>query len=194
MRQAPFRPNEISAGGVVVRPSRSGYEVCLVSDGRYWGLPKGVVEAGESPEQAALREIAEETGILQSDLRIRATLSPSEYVYRSRNTGRLVFKQVDRLGNRTLGHAFYRALHTALVVQADEFMPAMERMYAELPEWDFDPDNMPTLSAEEAEALPARTCIHGSPQGPGWKRTLGRGDSFCDPDTVGAAADVAQLG
>ena len=94
MRQAPFRPNEISAGGVVVRPSRSGYEVCLVSDGRYWGLPKGIVEAGESPEQAALREIAEETGILQSDLRIRATLSPSEYVYRSRNTGRLVFKRV----------------------------------------------------------------------------------------------------
>jgi catechol 2,3-dioxygenase-like lactoylglutathione lyase family enzyme len=112
-------------------------------------------------------------------------LSRDTAVFPLAGAGRLVFKQVDRLGDRTLGHAFYRALHTALVVRDDEFMPAMERMYAELPEWDFDPDNMPKLSAEEAEALPARTCIHGSPQGPGWKRTLGRGDSFCDWDTVG---------
>lgn len=27
-----------------------------------WGLPKGLVEAGESPEQTAIREVAEETG------------------------------------------------------------------------------------------------------------------------------------
>ena len=97
--------------------------------------------------------------------------------------GRLVFKKVDRLGNRTTGHAVYRALHTAFIVRDDEFMPAMERMWQELPEWDFDPENLPTLSADEAESLPARTCIHGSPIGPRWKRTLGRGDSFADWDT-----------
>ena len=97
--------------------------------------------------------------------------------------GRLVFKRVDRLGNRTTGHAIYRALHTALVVRDDEFMPAMERMCDELPEWDFDPESLPTLRAEEAGALPARTCIHGSPIGPEWKRVFGRGDSFCDWDT-----------
>ena len=94
MPQRPFRPNEISAGGVVVRRERSGYEVCLVSDGRYWGLPKGIVEAGETPEQAAVREIAEETGIPRSDLRVRGTLPSSEYVYRRRDTGRLIFKLV----------------------------------------------------------------------------------------------------
>jgi hypothetical protein len=108
--------------------------------------------------------------------------------------GRLVFKKVDSLGDRTLGRAVYRAMHTAMIVRDDEFMPAMNRMWEELPEWDFDPDALPTLSAAEAGALPARTCIHGSPIGPEWKRTMGRGDSFCDWDTNGfhfaAAAPV----
>jgi 8-oxo-dGTP pyrophosphatase MutT (NUDIX family) len=88
----PFRPNEISSGGVVVRPVDGRYEVCLISDGRHWGLPKGNVEAGESPEQAALREIAEETGLIETQLRVRGPLPASEYVYR--RDGRLVFKRV----------------------------------------------------------------------------------------------------
>ncbi len=57
------RPDEISAGGVLARPSASGWEVCLVRAGRYWGLPKGHIERGESAEQAALREISEECGV-----------------------------------------------------------------------------------------------------------------------------------
>jgi 8-oxo-dGTP pyrophosphatase MutT (NUDIX family) len=96
MARRPFRPNEISAGGVVVRRTRTGYEACLINDGRYWGLPKGIVEAGETPEQAALREIAEETGIPHDDLRILGSLPASEYVYRARDTGKLIFKRVHR--------------------------------------------------------------------------------------------------
>jgi len=90
----PFRPNEVSSGGVVVRGFEGAHQVCLVCDGRYWGLPKGHVEAGETPEVAALREISEETGIPLQQLRVVATLAPSEYTYRRRDTGRLVFKRV----------------------------------------------------------------------------------------------------
>lgn len=72
----------------------AGNEVVLVSDGRYWGLPKGNLEAGETPEDAALREVSEETGIRRDTLSVVAELAPSDYVYRRRDTGRLVFKRV----------------------------------------------------------------------------------------------------
>jgi 8-oxo-dGTP pyrophosphatase MutT (NUDIX family) len=87
------RPDEISAGGVLARPSATDWEVCLVRAGRYWGLPKGHIEAGESAEQAALREISEECGVTIDLLSVVAVLPPSEYVYR--RAGRLTFKRVE---------------------------------------------------------------------------------------------------
>ncbi len=94
MPRRPMRPNEISSGGVLVRRSPDGYEFCLVSDGRYWGFPKGHIEPGETPEVAAMREISEETGIALESLVLRAPLPPIEYVYRKPNGGPLVFKRV----------------------------------------------------------------------------------------------------
>jgi 8-oxo-dGTP pyrophosphatase MutT (NUDIX family) len=94
MPRRPLRPNEISSGGVVVRPSGASVEVCLVSDGRHWGFPKGLLESGETPEAAALREISEETGIARQDLTIGTALPVSEYVYRRPNHGALIFKRV----------------------------------------------------------------------------------------------------
>ena len=86
------RHNEISAGGVLARPAEAGWEVCLIRAGRYWGLPKGHLKAGETTQQAAVREISEECGIPASALTIVAELPPSEYVYR--REGRLMFKLV----------------------------------------------------------------------------------------------------
>ena len=50
-----------AAGGVVVRDDR----VLLVHRPRYddWTLPKGKLDPGESFEEAALREVEEETGL-----------------------------------------------------------------------------------------------------------------------------------
>jgi 8-oxo-dGTP pyrophosphatase MutT (NUDIX family) len=60
--------SEISAGGVVYRRVRDGVEICLAArrtrrGDLAWGLPKGLVERDEAPEEAALREVAEETGL-----------------------------------------------------------------------------------------------------------------------------------
>ncbi len=59
---------ERSAGGVVVREMGGTPHVLLIKDPYgNWGLPKGHIEPGERPEDAALREVAEETGL--DDLR-----------------------------------------------------------------------------------------------------------------------------
>jgi 8-oxo-dGTP pyrophosphatase MutT (NUDIX family) len=58
---------EFSAGGVLVRPDGEGWLMAAIRPaGRrtdVWALPKGRIDAGESGEQTALREVAEETGV-----------------------------------------------------------------------------------------------------------------------------------
>ncbi|MCL6602481.1 MAG: NUDIX domain-containing protein [Paenibacillus sp.] len=71
---------EISAGGVVYRSGIDGLEIQLIVD-RYGkiSLPKGKMEAGETVEQTALREIQEETGTIGE---IKAPLDVIKYSYK----------------------------------------------------------------------------------------------------------------
>jgi 8-oxo-dGTP pyrophosphatase MutT (NUDIX family) len=64
------RVDEVSAGGLVI--NQAGTHGLLIGrkdlkdqSGKkmLWSLPKGHIELGETPEQAAIREVAEETGI-----------------------------------------------------------------------------------------------------------------------------------
>jgi 8-oxo-dGTP pyrophosphatase MutT (NUDIX family) len=86
------RADEFSAGGVVVR----GEEMVAIvpvkrsADGsRVLGLPKGHPDADETPEQAATREVAEETGVTA---RLIERLGDVEYRYERK--GRQVHKVV----------------------------------------------------------------------------------------------------
>ncbi len=83
---------EYSAGGVVYRRSAEGHDIVAVQRARHgdWSLPKGHIEAGESREQAALREVKEETGL---DAKIVGELGEIVYFYRRREEG-LVRKSV----------------------------------------------------------------------------------------------------
>jgi len=53
----------LSCGAVVVRRVESGWLTLMLRAYRNWDFAKGVREAGETPMQAALREVGEETGI-----------------------------------------------------------------------------------------------------------------------------------
>lgn len=61
------RPGPLSAGAVIVRGRRSDPRFLLLRAFRHWDFPKGLVEQGESPRAAAVREVAEETTL--DDLR-----------------------------------------------------------------------------------------------------------------------------
>jgi len=54
---------KLSAGVVVVRETEDGARFLLLRAYRNWDCPKGLVEPGEDPLDAAVRETAEETGI-----------------------------------------------------------------------------------------------------------------------------------
>jgi diadenosine hexaphosphate hydrolase (ATP-forming) len=81
---------ETSAGGLVVRAGKVlMIKVENLEGDIRWTFPKGHLEAGEGPRQAALREVEEETGWA---CRIRAPLTTARYHF-LRN-GQEVSKQV----------------------------------------------------------------------------------------------------
>lgn len=64
------RVDEVSAGGLVIDETKTQGLLIGRRDHKdvtgqriLWSLPKGHIEEGETPEQAAIREVAEETGI-----------------------------------------------------------------------------------------------------------------------------------
>jgi 8-oxo-dGTP pyrophosphatase MutT (NUDIX family) len=89
---AEGQPQEFSAGGVVVR----GEDVVVIvptrraADGsRVLALPKGHMDAGETPVQAAEREVREETGVLAAPV---CEIGETRYWYR--RDGRTISKAV----------------------------------------------------------------------------------------------------
>jgi 8-oxo-dGTP diphosphatase len=83
----------LAAGGIVIDKETGTPRVLLVHRPSYddWSFPKGKLERGESIEEAALREVREETGL---DCRITRKLATLRYRYRRRNEGRLRPKAV----------------------------------------------------------------------------------------------------
>lgn len=99
-----------SAGGVVYRDATDGPEVVIIKtaeEGR-WQIPKGLIDPGETVEQAALREVREETGL---ECQIIKPLDSIEYWFfgnydgtRKRYHKRVDFFLMASLGGDTDNH------------------------------------------------------------------------------------------
>ncbi len=103
--------DEKSAGGVVFRHKENQVEIVLIKD-RYerWTLPKGKLEPGEDSERAALREIAEETGIAGE---LVSRLHSIKYAYSDQLRG---------LVNKTVDYFLVKALNEGLIPQPGEVL------------------------------------------------------------------------
>jgi len=88
---------EFSAGGVLVRTIRGRPMLAAIRPRgreRIWALPKGHIDAGESPADTAMREVREETGV---EGRLVEKLGDVRYVYTANweeRKGERIFKVV----------------------------------------------------------------------------------------------------
>ena len=97
---------EVSAGGLVLRRRESAYDALLIGRGtpRVWTLPKGHVEAKESHEQAALREVREETGCWAEIITKLNEISYWFYLNRAKHKKAVTFYLMRYLSGDTANH------------------------------------------------------------------------------------------
>ena len=81
---------EVSAGGIVFRrqPGEKARFLLIKDSYHNWGFPKGHLEPGESPADAARRETSEETGL--NDLVVQGPIRIIDWFFRFR--GKLIHK------------------------------------------------------------------------------------------------------
>jgi 8-oxo-dGTP pyrophosphatase MutT (NUDIX family) len=117
---------ETSAGGLVIQVSEGAAQVALIARhnraGRLeWCLPKGHPEAGESLQDAAVREVAEETGIQGRPLR---SLGSVDYWFSAE--GRRIHKVVH--------HFLLEAVGGTISVEGDPDREAVDAEWVPLEE------------------------------------------------------------
>ena len=97
---------EVSAGGLVLRRRESGLDALLIGRGtpRLWSLPKGHVENRETHEQAALREVREETGCWAELITKLSDISYWFYLRRSKHKKSVHFYLMRYLSGDTANH------------------------------------------------------------------------------------------
>jgi ADP-ribose pyrophosphatase YjhB (NUDIX family) len=104
------------AGGIVWRAADAGAEVLVVSgktEQERWTFPKGDLEAGESPAEAAEREVREEAGV---ESRVLAPAGDLEFAHKGRHLRVRYFllELTNRIGDGDGRQVTWRSIDDAL--------------------------------------------------------------------------------
>ena len=107
---------ELSAGGVIFRREAEKLLFLIIYSARnkIWGFPKGHIEPDETEQEAALREITEETGL--QDLKIIAGFREEDVYEALSNRGQFKGQKIEK-------HSVYFLMETlkkSVVVDKDE--------------------------------------------------------------------------
>lgn len=103
---------EPTAGGIIFRRDKNDkIEILLIQDAKdRWTIPKGHIEEGETAQQTAKREIAEESGLTDTD--VLGWLGKIHFRYR----------RVDKLVLMTTQIYLVRANGNTDAIQKEEYM------------------------------------------------------------------------
>lgn len=81
-RKKLWRPLAVeAAGGILLKDSAKGPRVLMIHRRGVWDLPKGKLDPGETPAEAAVREVAEEVGIALDSLTLAREIPPTVHGY-----------------------------------------------------------------------------------------------------------------
>lgn len=97
------QPIILCGAGVIVINSREEILLQHRIDNDLWGLPGGAVELGETVEQAAIREVFEETGVKVKSLKLLGVYSGQDTYYKYPNGDEVYWITVAFISNEFNG-------------------------------------------------------------------------------------------
>ncbi|MFN7117942.1 MAG: NUDIX hydrolase [Saprospiraceae bacterium] len=118
-----------AAGGVVVNTDG---KILLIFRRSFWDLPKGKIDAGETKEAAAVREVQEETGL--QELKLDKLLGETYHTYKQEKTRILkrTYWYLMHTTETTLQPQTEEDIEQAVWVELKSFLQEEDRIYGNI--------------------------------------------------------------
>lgn len=121
----------VEAAGGIVKNEKN--EILMIHRLGFWDLPKGKIEKGESREEAAVREVQEETGIQNIDL--QALIHTTYHTYESKK-GKKILKvsywyKMETTDTQLIPQA-EEGIEEAIFVELNSFLSKPKKIYGNI--------------------------------------------------------------